>query len=73
MSIRRTLSLALFSLLLPVHGTVNAQIIDFGYPDVYPNDPVQEALVYLTGLGIVEGYEDGSFRPFFSHQSCRVH
>ncbi|MFA4814641.1 MAG: S-layer homology domain-containing protein [Candidatus Gracilibacteria bacterium] len=33
------------------------------YSDVYPNDPVQEALQYLTEEGVVEGYGDGTFRP----------
>ncbi|QQR55590.1 S-layer homology domain-containing protein [Candidatus Peregrinibacteria bacterium] len=33
------------------------------YSDLYPNDPVQEAVDYLTEEGIVEGYSDGTFRP----------
>lgn len=36
------------------------------FPDVFENDPVNDALDYLYEEGVIEGYEDGSFQPYNS-------
>lgn len=42
---------------------VQADIAGVNFSDVYPNHKNYEAIKFLTYLGVLEGYEDGTFKP----------
>jgi hypothetical protein len=55
----RLFSLSLVGMMM-IPGLVSAES---SFPDVYETDPIIEALDYLADLGVVEGYDDGEFKP----------
>lgn len=62
-NLKRALSMAMASVMLmgmSVVGTSAASVSDFSDVDAINN---QEAVAIATGLGIFDGYDDGSFKP----------
>lgn len=62
-NLKRALSMAMASVMLmgmSVVGTSAASVSDFSDVDSINN---QEAVAIATGLGIFDGYDDGSFKP----------
>ncbi|OIO53619.1 hypothetical protein AUJ46_04480 [Candidatus Peregrinibacteria bacterium CG1_02_54_53] len=57
---RACTAIFVFSLLLP---NITAAAKTKGFSDVASGTPVAEAAEYLRSVGILSGYEDGTFRP----------